>query len=254
MCAESIKCRRTSARHVRPDRREARAAASRFPLHDFRHLVQPAHQSQSRGKRGTSSGCLAEFHGSPHIQVSTRADNKAINIIRFPFHKSFVCARLHIHPPSQMSEEPNSKHTFHGSCHCGAIKYTASISLPPTPRATRCNCTVCLKSSFTSFRVASPDTNFKLLSPSSFSEIPDYQWASEDIHRNFCDKCGIQVFASGKYTFGGQTTEFFSINVLTLDQPQDGLDLRQWKFDYWDGKNNNWMSGKKDEPWPGGCV
>lgn len=153
-----------------------------------------------------------------------------------------------------MSETTSNSHRFTGSCHCGAIKYGVLLSLPDHPKATRCNCTICLKSGFTGFRVPSPQTNFQLLSPASFAEIPDYQWASKNIHRHFCDKCGVQVFSYGQYTFAGQTTDFFTLNILTLDQPQDGLDLQNWEIEYWDGRNDNWMTGKKDKPWSGGCV
>ena len=45
-----------------------------------------------------------------------------------------------------MTTEPGQK-TFHGSCHCGFIKYTATLSQTQldNPTAGRCNCTICLK-------------------------------------------------------------------------------------------------------------
>jgi hypothetical protein len=43
------------------------------------------------------------------------------------------------------------------------------------------------------------------------------------------------------------------INVVTLDQDQD-VDLRKFKRMYWDGKENNWAAGLKEEPYLGGCF
>lgn len=60
--------------------------------------------------------------------------------------------------------------------------------------------------------------------------------------------------SSGKYEYEGTVVDFFGINILTLDQPQEGLDLSQWKIMYYDGRNDNWKGGMKDVPWPGGCI
>jgi hypothetical protein len=142
--------------------------------------------------------------------------------------------------------------SFTGSCHCGFIKYKVALLFTDTPTASRCNCTICLKQGFTSLRVSSKD--FTLLSPQSVSEIKDYQITSKDVHKYFCDKCGIHVYSEGKYESEGAVHEFFTINILTLDQPQEGLDLNEFKIQYWDGRNDNWYGGMKDVPWPGGCV
>lgn len=53
---------------------------------------------------------------------------------------------------------------------------------------------------------------------------------------------------------GGQVVEFFGINIVTVDQPQEGIDLSVFRIEYWDGRHDNWMAGKKDTPWPGGIV
>ena len=96
--------------------------------------------------------------------------------------------------------------------------------------------------------------DFKLITPGSLEEIADYQYRLDHIHHRFCNKCGGQIVGHGYYEFNGQKTDFFSVNILTLDQPQEGLDLSKWKIQYWDGLNNNWQGGKKDEPWAGGAL
>lgn len=48
--------------------------------------------------------------------------------------------------------------------------------------------------------------------------------------------------------------DFFSMNLQTIDQPQDGVELSQWKLKYWDGLNNNWFAGSREVPWAGGLL
>ncbi|KIW32510.1 uncharacterized protein PV07_04047 [Cladophialophora immunda] len=154
-----------------------------------------------------------------------------------------------------MSVPTGEKKTFKGSCHCGFIKYEAALALTDPPTAGRCNCTICVKQGFTGIRL--PREDFTLLSPASLSEARDYQFRSPDIHKYFCGTCGIHVCGEGKFEFppgSGTMHEFFSINAVTLDQPQDGLDLSQFKMRYVDGRNDNWGAGVKDVPWPGGAV
>ncbi|KIY00864.1 uncharacterized protein Z520_03530 [Fonsecaea multimorphosa CBS 102226] len=149
------------------------------------------------------------------------------------------------------------KKTFTGSCHCGSIKYTASLTLTDPPTAGRCNCTICLKQGFTGIRI--PREDFTLLSPASLSSSPvrDYQFRSRDVHKYFCGTCGVHVCGEGSFEFpagSGTVHEFFSINALSLDQPQEGLDLSTFKMRYVDGRNDNWAAGMRDAPWPGGAV
>ncbi|OAP60271.1 hypothetical protein AYL99_05273 [Fonsecaea erecta] len=152
-----------------------------------------------------------------------------------------------------MSTPTGEKKTFTGSCHCGFIKYKVALALTDPPTAGRCNCTICVKQGFTGIRL--PREDFTLLSPASLSEARDYQFRSPDIHKYFCGTCGVHVCGEGKFEYPpGTMHEFFSINAVTLDQPQDGLDLSTFKMRYVDGRNDNWGAGVKDVPWPCGPV
>ncbi|EXJ79126.1 hypothetical protein A1O3_08627 [Capronia epimyces CBS 606.96] len=151
-----------------------------------------------------------------------------------------------------MSGPTPAKRPFTGGCHCGSIKYEATILLTDHPVATRCNCTICLKQGFTGVQLDPQD--FRLLSPESFSQIKDYQFRSKDVHKYFCDTCGIHVVGRGQFEYEGSVHHFFALNILTLDQPQEGLDLARFKIKYVDGKNDNFKAGARDVPWPWGCV
>jgi hypothetical protein len=58
----------------------------------------------------------------------------------------------------------------------------------------------------------------------------------------------------GTLEFQGQTFDLFIVNLCTADQPQEGLELSKVKLRYWDGLNDNFAAGPKDEPWPSGLV
>jgi len=153
------------------------------------------------------------------------------------------------------TKEPQS---FTGSCHCGYFRYRVKFAVPEPPEVmtvTRCNCTICHKTAFTSIRLASGD-DFELLNPASFDQVNDYQWQSKQVHRYFCPKCGVSVYGNGQYEINGKPIPFASLNALTLDQEQlvGSMDMRKWKIQYFDGKNNNWFAGAKDVPWEQGCV
>ncbi|KAJ9602548.1 hypothetical protein H2200_013091 [Cladophialophora chaetospira] len=154
---------------------------------------------------------------------------------------------------STTSEE--AKKTFHGSCHCKFITYTVSVpqSQLDNPRAGRCNCTICLKAGYTNVRIAR--TDFKLLTPASLAECKDYRIRPEqNIHKYFCGTCGIHVAQEGSFEWNGQVHEFFTFNLVTLEQPQDGLELSQWKFTYCDGRNDKFENISHDGPLPGGVL
>ena len=58
----------------------------------------------------------------------------------------------------------------------------------------------------------------------------------------------------GKQGETGKVLEVFGANIITLDQPQEGLDFSTFRFEYWDGRHDNWVAGKKSSPWPFGIV
>ena len=116
--------------------------------------------------------------------------------------------------------------------------------------ASKCNCTICLKQGYTAIRI--PPADFKLITPGSKAEVSNYQMRSKDINKYFCSKCGIHCWAHGQYEYQGQQHKFFTINVLTLDQPQQGLDVRDFKIVYTNGRDDAFEPA--DHPFPGGML
>ena len=149
------------------------------------------------------------------------------------------------------SSQTASKRSLTGSCICGKISYKVNLALTNPPTASRCNCKACEKPGYTA--VSADPADFTLLSPASKDQLPDFKCRSRDGHRYFCDECGVQIYGEGKVELtGGQVHEYFTINLHSFDQPQDGLDLAQFKIAYYDGRNDNWQA--RDVPGPGGSA
>lgn len=147
---------------------------------------------------------------------------------------------------------PANLKTYTGGCHCGAIRYSAQLDLSaPHPDATKCNCSICLKVNRVGLSVEQPETRFKLVSPGSIDDVPEYRFGVKRQSYRFCNVCGVHCFSSGSYEYEGKVVDNFAINAVTLDQGQ-GVDFRAFKVGHWDGKTENWAAGLSDTAYPGG--
>ena len=145
--------------------------------------------------------------------------------------------------------------TYTGGCHCGFLRY--SFSWNPALSATvfgKCNCTSCLSRGILILDIE-PPSSFTLKSPTSLSDpqLGKYSPLGGSLHFHFCKNCGVNCFYQGGFEGEAEGIEYVRINVLSLD-PGQGIDFTRFKIEYWDGKNDNWEAGPKDEPWPGGCL
>lgn len=120
--------------------------------------------------------------------------------------------------------------TFHGSCHCGAVRYEADIVLA---RGTiKCNCTVCTKMRFWAAQIAPSD--FRLLAGGE--ALREYRFHTRRDGHYFCGDCGINVFSTGNAPRSGP---FVAVTVASLDDmPLDALLAAPVR--YIDGRNEQW--------------
>lgn len=123
--------------------------------------------------------------------------------------------------------------TYHGSCHCGAVRFDVDLDL--SSDSGRCNCSFCAKVRSWSF----------LLKPAAFrlstgqEHLGDYQFGTMSGHHRFCKHCGVAVFAHGDVPeLGGA---FVSVQVSCLDDVDPSV-LARVPIKYGNGRDNDWMS------------
>lgn len=120
--------------------------------------------------------------------------------------------------------------TYHGSCHCGSIRFEADLDLD---RGTlRCNCSICTKIRYWS-AIVKPDS-FRLLG--GHADLTKYQFNRKAEQHLFCRHCGVHPFVIGNSPRWG---DFYAVNVGCLDDACSD-ELANAPVSYLDGRNDNW--------------
>ena len=129
------------------------------------------------------------------------------------------------------------KKTYHGSCHCGAVKFEADFDL--AQGTNKCNCTICTKTRNWNV-IVKPDA-FRLLSGEQ--SLSDYQFGSNQGHHLICKTCGVRTFERGYVEqIGGH---FVSIKLGSLDDA-DAVELAEAPVKYSNGRDNAWWDPPKE--------
>ena len=125
------------------------------------------------------------------------------------------------------------KTTYHGSWHCGAVRFTCDLDLDQG--TSKCNCSVCAKARLWK-AIARADA---MRLTQGESALSDYQFGSRTIHHLFCRDCGIKIFGRGSMEALGGT--FYAVNLACLDDLPPAI-LARAPVTYEDGRYNNWQA------------
>ena len=94
-----------------------------------------------------------------------------------------------------------------GSCHCGAVKFTAQGEID---QAIECNCSHCSRKGFLLWFV--PRDSFAITAGED--NLTTYTFNKHAIQHQFCSTCGCQAFGLGSMPDG---TKMAAINVRCVD-------------------------------------
>ena len=122
--------------------------------------------------------------------------------------------------------------TYHGSCHCGAVRFEAELDL--AGETSKCNCSICTKARF--WKSVVPAAAVRVLEGED--ALTDYQFGSDNIHHLFCSRCGVKPFGRGRHEAIG---EFVAVNVACLDDASD-RELAEAPVVFQNGRGDDWSS------------
>ena len=105
---------------------------------------------------------------------------------------------------------------YHGSCHCGAVRFEIETDLP---ELTMCDCSICKRKNALMVKVH--ESQFRLLSGEE--SLSEYQFHTKTARHYFCNVCGIYPFHRTRVT-----PDNYGINVHCLEGFSPvGIPIRQ---------------------------
>ena len=99
---------------------------------------------------------------------------------------------------------------YEGSCHCGAVRFSAQTALDSLMR---CNCSRCKRLGW----VLQPVPSERFTLSIGADTLTSYRFNTERINHTFCSVCGVEAFANGTDRDGNP---LYMVNVNCLDGAQ----------------------------------
>jgi hypothetical protein len=121
--------------------------------------------------------------------------------------------------------------TYHGSCHCGAVRFECELDL--TAVTSRCNCSICTKTRYWKAIVRAGD--LRLLQGEEALAV--YHDPDGMVRHRFCRRCGVKPFGQGRLDELG--VDFYGVNVACLDDATPA-ELAAAPVRYEDGAHDNY--------------
>ena len=111
---------------------------------------------------------------------------------------------------------------YHGSCHCGRVKFEFEGEFGP---ALSCNCSICSRRGSLLWFMPR-----QALTVSGESELATYTFNRHVIKHQFCKTCGIQPYGEGVDPQGNKTA---AVNIRCLED----FDFTRVPLEHFDGKS-----------------
>ena len=115
--------------------------------------------------------------------------------------------------------------TYHGRCHCGAVRFEADLDL--TQPTYRCNCSICRRTRF--WAAVAREGEFRIVAGEG--ELTQYLFNTRKNQHWFCRHCGVRAWGVGTETPIGK---MFGINLGCLTDVSDE-ELSRVPITYIDG-------------------
>ncbi len=112
--------------------------------------------------------------------------------------------------------------TYRGSCHCGAVTFSATMA--PPEKAFACNCSICRRAGWLLAFVK--EGSFTI--DHAADAVRDYQFGKKHLHHVFCGTCGVRAYSRGDDKEGKPT---MAVNLRCLD----GIDATKLPVETFDG-------------------
>jgi hypothetical protein len=122
--------------------------------------------------------------------------------------------------------------TYHGSCHCGAVRFEADLDLEES--SYRCNCSICRRTRF--WPAVAKEGGFRLLAGEA--DLTQYLFHSRKNQHYFCKHCGVRAFGVGTETPIGK---MYGVHLGCLTDVSDE-ELSRVPITYVDGLSDRWDS------------
>jgi hypothetical protein len=130
--------------------------------------------------------------------------------------------------------------TYHGSCHCGRVRFQADIDL--SAGTAKCNCTYCTKVRNWNV-ILKPDALHDVQGEEHLTAYWDARRSETYGKHMFCKHCGVRTFDRGHLEeIGG---DYVSVALASLDDASID-ELVSGPIRYADGRNDNWMNPPAD--------
>ncbi len=105
--------------------------------------------------------------------------------------------------------------TYHGSCHCGTVKFSAVLDLAEKGTV-KCNCTICGK--IRSWEALMNPDDFAIIQGKA--DLTQYTYNKREIPHYFCKHCGVHTHLTGTIPELGEQV-LIQVNCLDDVEPKE---------------------------------